>query len=195
MSDKKEFENEQIQDENVAEEANEEITETEQTNKQEETEQTVTEEESESNKMVDDLKNEIDKQKDSFVRLAAEYENFRKRSSREKDGIYQDATAKAIETLLPVLDSLEFAIKSNESAPAEFQKGLELIETQFEKAFEKLGVSTFGVAGDEFDPNLHNAVSHIDDDTIADNTIVEIFQTGYKIGDRVIRYAMVKVAN
>lgn len=141
------------------------------------------------------LQSDFDKQKDMFLRTAAEYENFRKRSEKEKLSIYTNATAATIEIILPVVDSLEFAIKAQDGATEEYQKGLQLIKNQLVTAFEKLGVKPLGSEGDEFDPNFHNAVSHIEDESIAENTIIEVFQKGYIIGDKVIRHAMVKVAN
>lgn len=142
-----------------------------------------------------ELQKELEKQKDLFLRTAAEYENFRKRTEKEKRAIYADATAEAIKAILPIADSLEYAVKAQDGATADYQKGLELIQTQFTAALEKLGVSPVGQPGEEFNPELHNAVAHIEDDSIAENTIVEVFQKGYMLKDKVIRHAMVKVAN
>jgi molecular chaperone GrpE len=141
------------------------------------------------------LKEELSKQKDLLLRTAAEYENFRKRTEREKRAIYTDATADAVAAILPIADSLEFAVKAQDGATEEYQKGLELVNKQFQEALGKLGVTAIGEAGQEFDPALHNAVAHVDDDTVADNIIVEVFQKGYVLGEKVIRHAMVKVAN
>lgn len=149
----------------------------------------------ENSKLINDLKEQLANQKDMFLRTAAEYENYRKRSQREKTAIYNDATASTIETILPVIDSLELALKSSEGASEEYKKGLQLIKNQLDESFKKLGVEEIGKEGDEFDPNYHNAVLHIEDDKVADNTIIEVFQKGYMLSERVIRHAMVKVAN
>lgn len=146
-------------------------------------------------KELDQMKEELKKQKDILLRTAAEYENFRKRTEREKRAIYADATADAVAAILPIADSLEYAVKAQDGATEEYQKGLELVNKQFQDALAKLGVTAIGKAGEEFDPNLHNAVAHVDDETVADNTIVEVFQKGYLLGEKVIRHAMVKVAN
>lgn len=162
--------------------------------KDEDLEQEQPEQEENSN-LIDELKEELNKQKDLFLRTAAEYENYRKRSQREKTAVYNDATADTIEAILPIVDSLEQALKSTDGANDDYKKGLELIKAQLDTSFEKLGIKSIGEAGEEFDPNFHNAVMHIEDDTIADNTIVEVFQKGYVLSERVIRHAMVKVAN
>lgn len=144
---------------------------------------------------VEELKQELSKEKDLLLRTVAEYENFRKRTEREKRAIYADATADAVASILPIADSLEYAVKAQDGATEEYQKGLELVNKQFQESLQKLGVTAIGEAGEEFDPALHNAVAHIDDDAIADNTVVEVFQKGYLLGEKVIRHAMVKVAN
>ena len=154
-----------------------------------------TSEADETRQALEALQKDFDKQKDLLLRTAAEYENFRKRTEREKRAIYGDATAAAVLTILPIGDSLEYAIKAKDGATAEYQKGLELMQNQFKEALNKLGVEPMGAPGEEFNPELHNAVAHVDDDTVADNIIVEVFQTGDKMGDKVIRHAMVKVAN
>ena len=137
----------------------------------------------------------LQKQKDILLRTVAEYDNFRKRTEREKRTIYADATADAVKEILPIADSLEFAVKAQDGATEEYQKGLEMVNKQFQTALAKLGVTAVGAPGDEFDPNLHNAIAHIEDETTAENTIVEVFQKGYLLGEKVIRPAMVKVAN
>lgn len=135
------------------------------------------------------------KQKDSYMRLAAEYDNYRKRTTAEKLNIYADATAKAVSEILVVADSLEAALKSSKGAPEEFRKGLELVNSQFTAALQKLGVEAFGEAGEAFDPQLHNAVSKVENEELGENTIAMVFQKGYKTGDKIIRHAMVQVAN
>jgi molecular chaperone GrpE len=141
------------------------------------------------------LQEELGQQKDLLLRTAAEYENYRKRTDREKRMIYTDATADAVKAIIPIADSLEYAVKAQDGATAEYQKGLEMVNQQFQEALKNLGVEAFGSAGEEFDPALHNAVSHIEEETVAENTIVEVFQKGYRLGDKIIRHAMVKVAN
>lgn len=138
---------------------------------------------------------ELQKQKDSYMRLAAEYDNYRKRTTAEKLNIYADATAKAVSEILTVADSLDAALKSSKDAPEEFCKGLELVNNQFTAALKKLGVEAFGEAGEPFDPQLHNAVSKVDNEELGENTIAMVFQKGYKTGDKIIRHAMVQVAN
>lgn len=141
------------------------------------------------------LKKELESQKDIYLRLAAEYDNYRKRTTNEKAAIYSDATARAVTEILSVADSLEMAVKSAENAPEEFKKGIELVAAQMENALTKLNVEKFCEVGDEFNPELHNAVSRIDDESLGENVISQVLQSGYKIGDKIIRHAMVQVAN
>lgn len=138
---------------------------------------------------------ELDAQKEKYMRLAAEYDNYRKRTSTEKLSIYDDATAKAVTEILPVADSMQMALANLKDADPEILKGMELVSNQLAKSFEKLKIEAYGVIGDEFDPNIHNAISKIDDESLGKNTIAQVFQTGYKIGDKIIRHAMVQVAN
>lgn len=141
------------------------------------------------------LKEELTKQKENYMRLAAEYDNYRKRTQQEKLGIYDDATAKAVEGLLPMADALQMAIQNTTGVPEEFTKGLEMIQTQFKNCMDKLKVEAFGEVGDTFDPNLHNAIARIEDENLGENQLSMIYQKGFKIGDRIIRHAMVQVAN
>ena len=134
------------------------------------------------------------KEHDSYLRLAAEYDNFRKRSQREKDNLYTEIRAETVGKFLPVYDNLERALKQ-ETADEAFKKGVEMTMTQLTGIFEKLGVTAFGEAGEQFDPAAHNAVMHCEDESAGENTIVEVFQKGFRVGDKVIRFAMVKVAN
>ena len=131
---------------------------------------------------------------DQYLRLAAEYDNFRKRTQREKDAIYQNAVADTAKKLLPVYDNLERALK-NDTTDEAFKKGVEMTMTELLKIMEGLGIKPFGAAGEPFDPEKHNAVMHIDDEALAENTIAEVFQSGFTLGEKVIRFAMVKVAN
>ena len=131
---------------------------------------------------------------DSYLRLAADYDNFRKRTVKEKEASYGNGKADAVAKLLPVYDNLERALNQPTEDTA-YKKGVELTMTELIKIFTGLGVEIFGEAGDSFDPNLHNAVMHIDDENLGENTIAQVFQKGFKIGDKIVRFAMVQVAN
>ena len=131
---------------------------------------------------------------DRYLRICAEYDNFRRRSLKEKDSLYGDIKADTVQKFLPVYDNLERALKQSTEDEA-YRKGVELIMSQFEQTLEKLGVTPVESLGQTFDPALHNAVMHVDDETKGENEIVEVFQQGFKLGDKVIRFAMVKVAN
>ena len=144
---------------------------------------------------VKKLEEDLAAQKDKYMRLAAEYDNYRKRTANEKLSLYDDATAKAVTELLPVADSVRMALENLANADPEIIKGIELISNQLDKSFEKLKIESFGKIGDEFDPNLHNAISKVESEELGENTIAQVFQTGYKIGDKIIRHAMVQVAN
>lgn len=142
---------------------------------------------------ISSLKEELDKQKEIFMRTAAEYDNFRKRTEREKSNIYNDATASAVQTILPVLDSLERAVESLNGADDEHTKGMTMIMAQMQEALKKLNVEEYGARGDEFNPEIHNAVAQVEDPELEENQIAVVFQKGYKIGDKIIRHAMVQV--
>ena len=131
---------------------------------------------------------------DKFLRICAEYDNFRKRSQKEKDALYGDVKANTVTQFLPVYDNLERALKQNTEDEA-YKKGVEMIMTQFCSTLEKLGVTEIECLGEKFDPTMHNAVMHVDHEEKGENEIVEVFQKGFKLGDKVIRFAMVKVAN
>ena len=133
-------------------------------------------------------------QYDSYLRLAADYDNYRKRTAKEKDAAYGNGKADTIEKLLPVYDNLERAL-SQETADEAYKKGVEMTMTQLVSILEGLGVEIFGNVGDTFDPNLHNAVMHTEDENLGENTISLVFQKGFKLGDKVVRFAMVQVAN
>lgn len=139
------------------------------------------------------LQKELESQKDMYLRLRAEYDNYRKRTSQEKLSIYADATAKAIEELLPLADSLVAAM--NAPANDADTKGIELVSNQFFTCLDKLNVKAFGEIGDEFNPEIHNAVSMTENPDLGKNAVAAVFQKGFKIGDKVIRPAMVVVAN
>lgn len=139
------------------------------------------------------LNNELETLKDRLVRTIAEYDNYRKRTAKEKEGIYTDACEDVLKQMLPVLDNLERALAADGSIE-DLKKGVEMTVKQFNDSLEKLGVEEIS-AENGFDPNFHNAVMHIDDESYEKNVVVEVFQRGYKRGDKVIRYSMVKVAN
>ena len=143
------------------------------------------------------LENELKASNEKYMRLYAEYDNYRKRTQNEKVQIYADATAKAVEEILPLADSLTMALSQFEGkdVPPEFSKGIELIANQLKSSFDKLSVAPFGAVGDEFDPNIHNAISKIEDESLGENVIAQVYQTGYKLNDKIIRHAMVVVAN
>ncbi|MBQ7965718.1 MAG: nucleotide exchange factor GrpE [Ruminococcus sp.] len=143
------------------------------------------------------LQEELKAANDKYMRLYAEYDNYRKRTQNEKIAIYADATAKAVEEILPLADSLTMALSQFEGkeVPPEFSKGIELIANQLKSSFDKLSVAPFGAIGDEFDPNIHNAISKIEDESLGENVIAQVYQTGYKLNDKIIRHAMVVVAN
>jgi molecular chaperone GrpE len=135
-----------------------------------------------------------EKEHDGFLRLAAEFDNFRKRSQKEKDVSYTSGKADTVAKLLPVYDNLERALKQ-ETEDAAFKKGVEMTMTELVKILTGLGVEIFGNVGDSFDPNMHNAVMHMEDESLGQSVITQVFQKGFKIGDKVVRFAMVQVAN
>ena len=142
-------------------------------------------------------KAELAEQKDMYLRVLAEYENFRRRTASEKTQIYSDTTAEVVEKFLPVLDNLEYATgcSAESDADSAIRQGVELVLRSFRDILEKLGVSEINALGETFDPNVHNAVMREDNPDKGENEITEVFQKGYKLGNKVIRYSMVKVAN
>ena len=147
-------------------------------------------------KEINSLKNEIQNYKERLMRTTAEYDNFRKRTDKEKLQMYSNAMSKAILSILPVVDSLEMAEKSAEGGSESYKKGLLMVKAQFNEALSALGVKPFGEVGDTFNPDVHNAVSHIEDEkNEEENVVSEVFQKGYKLQDKVIRHAMVQVTN
>ena len=142
-----------------------------------------------------ELKEELDRTKDQLLRTMAEYDNYRKRSQREKEAAYSDSKADVISEILPVLDNFERAAMNEDAPDEDYKKGIKMIFQQFDNVLKKLGVEPFGEKGDEFDPNMHNAVMHIEDEELPENTVAQVFAKGYKIGDKVVRHATVQVAN
>ena len=132
--------------------------------------------------------------KEQFLRLAAEYDNYRKRTAKEKENLWTDAKADTVQAFLPVYDNLERALKQ-ETADEAYKKGVEMTMSQLKEVFAKLGVTEIEAQGKPFDPNLHNAVMHIEDENLEENTVAQVFQAGFMLGEKVIRFAMVQVAN
>ncbi len=132
---------------------------------------------------------------EQFLRLAAEYDNFRKRSQGEKEKIFESTKCDVVGKLLPVIDNFERAAQDKTECLPDYKKGIDMIYTQFIDIIEKLSIEAYGERGDSFDPNIHNAVMHIEDEKLGDNVIVEVLSKGYKIGEKVIRLATVTVAN
>ena len=129
-----------------------------------------------------------------YLRLAAEYDNYRKRTAKEKEALWSAAKADTVAAFLPVYDNLERAIKQ-ETADEAYKKGVEMTMNQLKEGFAKLGVTEIPALGEPFDPNLHNAVMHIDDENLGENVVAQVFQAGFRCGEKVIRFAMVQVAN
>ena len=163
--------------------------------KVEETKEEAKEEVKEEKSELDILKEEKNELNDRYLRLLAEYDNFKKRTVREKEAIYIDSAADTISQLLPVMDNLQRALDSFTDKENDFYKGFEMVYKQTQEIFTKMGVSEIKALGEEFNPELHNAVMHIEDEKVTENTIVEEFQKGYTYKEKVIRYSMVKVAN
>ncbi len=144
---------------------------------------------------LEKLKEEFEAYKNSHLRILAEYDNFRKRSANEKTMVYGNAVADTINAILPVADNIERALAQENATAEDMKKGVEMIGNQFKAGFEKLGITEIGEVGEAFNPDLHNAVSHVENDELGENVIAAVFQKGYKLNDRVVRHAMVQVAN
>ncbi len=144
-------------------------------------------------KEIETLKASLEEQNDKYLRIVAEYDNYRKRAQKEKEGIYSDAYVDAVKELLPVMDNLERAVAFAESG--NLAEGVTLTLNMFKEIFTKMGVEEIPTENVEFDPNVHNAVMHVEDEALGENMVAETFSKGYKKGDKIIRYAMVKVAN
>ena len=138
---------------------------------------------------------QLESVKDQFVRLTAEYDNYRKRTAKEKDSLYQDAKADTIREFLAVYDNLERAVATEGDEDSPHKKGLEMIFHQYQEILKKLGVTEIEAQGAPFDPEKHNAVMHIDDENYGENVVSQVFQAGFMLGDKVIRHAIVQVAN
>ena len=138
---------------------------------------------------------QLESVKDQFVRLTAEYENYRKRTAKEKDGLYQDARADTIREFLAVYDNLERACAAEGDDDSPHKKGLVMLFHQYQEILKKLGVEEIAALGQTFDPETMNAVMHVDDENFGENTVAQVFQAGFRLGDKVVRHAIVQVAN
>lgn len=185
----------------AAEQAAEETKEA--TAEQETAEQTATEQaaapetenaEAAAQSELEKTKRALAQEHDNYLRLAAEYDNFRKRSQREKDNLYTEIRSETVGKFLPVYDNLERALVQ-QTADEAYKKGVEMTMNQLVGVMEKLGVKAFGEVGETFDPTVHNAVMHCEDESLGENVIAEVFQKGFSVGEKVIRFAMVRVAN
>lgn len=187
------------ENEQISEQANEtpqqEQTETAQQEVQTDEAETVQKDENDPQALLEKAREDLNRQKDLLLRTAAEYDNYRKRTDREKSLLYADATAAAVTEFLPVADNLERALAQKDCSAEDLRKGVEMVYSQMQAALKKLGVTEMGESGEPFNPDLHNAVSHVEDENAGENTITQVFQKGYKIEDKVIRHAMVQVAN
>ena len=160
----------------------------------EEVTEEVIEETTEETVEVNPWEEKYNAERDAHLRVAAEFDNFRKRTVKEKEASYGNGKADAVAKMLPVYDNLERAL-NQETSDAAYKKGVEMTMNELVKIFTALGVEIFGNVGDAFDPNLHNAVMHIENEELEENSISAVFQKGFKIGDKVVRFAMVQVAN
>ena len=191
-----EVETEEVKTEetNETESAPEEVQEASQEEEEAPKKESRKEKKKKENEKLAEKEEEIKLLNDKYLRLCAEYDNYRKRTQKEKDNRFTDGKEFVITNLLPVYDNLVRALEQKTEDEA-YYKGVELIMNQFNATFEKLGVTEIPALGEEFNPELHNAVMHVDDEEKGKNEIVEVFQKGFKLGDKVIRFPMVKVAN
>ena len=197
MSQETKNKNEQPKDEAVSEQVSEKELPAEEPKENAENAQEAKAEEAKKEEKpseLDTVKEQLAKEHDGYLRLAAEYDNFRKRSQKEKDDLYTVIKAETVGKFLPVYDNLERAL-AQETADEAYKKGVEMTMNQLVKVMEGLGVTSFGEIGEAFDPARHNAVMHVEEEGLGENVIAEVFQKGFLVGEKVIRFAMVKVAN
>ncbi|MBS5574576.1 MAG: nucleotide exchange factor GrpE [Firmicutes bacterium] len=197
MSQETKNKNEQPKDEAVSEQVSEKELPVEEPKENAENAQEAKAEEAKKEEKpseLDTVKEQLAKEHDGYLRLAAEYDNFRKRSQKEKDDLYTVIKAETVGKFLPVYDNLERAL-AQETADEAYKKGVEMTMNQLVKVMEELGVTSFGEIGEAFDPARHNAVMHVEQEGLGENVIAEVFQKGFLVGEKVIRFAMVKVAN
>lgn len=165
------------------------------TAEKEESDRTESEQTDALDSELENIRAQLSQVNDKLLRTLAEYDNYRKRTQKEKEAIYSDSKSEIIMKLLPVIDNFERAQAAEQPDIETFKKGIDMIFTQLMDSMKSLGVESFGAAGDEFDPNLHNGVMHVEDEELGENVIADVFMKGYKMGDRVLRPATVKVAN
>lgn len=144
---------------------------------------------------LEEVTNQLQTQKDQMLRTLAEYDNYRKRTDKEKTAIYSDATADVVAKFLPVTDNLTRALEQENCGLEDLRKGVEMVNNQMLDALSNLGIAVMGEVGEPFNPDYHNAVSHIEDEKLEENVVSAVFQKGYRIGDKIVRHAMVQVAN
>ena len=149
----------------------------------------------EKDSKIAELEKDLAAAKEAHIRTLAEYDNYRKRTAKEKEGTWVDAKAVCLAELLPMLDNFDRALGVTDSDFESYKKGVEMIYQGFCETLKKLGVEAFGEEGDEFDPNFHSAVMHVEDENLGENVLAQVFSKGYKLGEKVLRPAMVKVAN
>ena len=206
MKAKKDIKNEELKDQVVIEETEKETQDNSQIENNETSEASAEVSENQENTEDDELnivkkqkeenkklQEELDATKDRLLRVTAEYDNYRKRTTKEKEGIYSDAYVDVLKEIIPIVDNLERAVAADGSIE-DLKKGIEMTVKGCQDSFTKLGVEEIDTSG-EFDPNVHNAVMHIEDENLGKNVIAEVFQKGYKKEDKIIRHTMVKVAN
>ena len=201
MNEEKDKQTETAEPENSPEEVKEETAAPEESKsekKEEKKEKRFGKKKDEERAALEAEKEALEKEKaalnDQYLRICAEYDNYRRRSQKEKDNLYGEIKASTVLQFLPVYDNLERALKQGTEDEA-YRKGVEMIMSQFNATLEKLGVKKIESLGQTFDPNKHNAVMHVDDESLGENVIVDVFQEGFTVGEKVIRFAMVKVAN
>ena len=166
-----------------------------QTKQQSEQEQPKEKKTAPKKKKTNEFEKKYNELNDTYLRMLAEYDNYRKRTQKEKDGMFFDGISKTVQTILPVIDNLERALLA-ETSDAEFKNGVDMIKKQFITALETLGIKEIDCMGKPFDPNFHNAIMHIDDEQYGENEVIEVFQKGYMYKEEtIIRHAIVKVAN
>lgn len=201
MNEEKDKQTETAEPENSPEEVKEETAAPEESKsekKEEKKEKRFGKKKDEERAALEAEKEALEKEKaalnDQYLRICAEYDNYRRRSQKEKENLYGEIKASTVQQFLPVYDNLERALKQGTEDEA-YRKGVEMIMSQFNATLEKLGVKKIESLGQTFDPNKHNAVMHVDDESLGENVIVDVFQEGFTVGEKVIRFAMVKVAN
>lgn len=185
-----------VQDQPETELAQEQVVQNETDSEQVQSEQAQSEQTEQAKTKPEEpsAKDQLAQQEDKFLRLAAEYDNYRKRTAKEKEALWAEAKADTAIAFLPVYDNLERALKQP-TADEAYKKGVEMTMNQLKEVFSKLGITEIPALGQPFDPNFHNAVMHVEDESLGENVVAEVFQSGFQLGDKVIRFAMVKVAN